>query len=220
MWKERKPSLSPLMEEVVIGWDMMWIYLESQILSGTHLIVIWALKMGMYILFSDGTMENGRSHRNLPLQMRRLKIGLELVWPYLEIPLSLGPIMITRGAIIADMVKCTPLLAGSRTRVASEFLRMVQLIMSLFIILPFRGVMISSVPFMQENKMVDPYILSICLFPDKNIFIWMYNFSYYKLYVNNYNVYIYLKIIYAQIGSGGRVIYYGFLFLVVLDFPI
>ena len=77
--------------------------------------------------------------------------------------------------------------------------------------------MISLAPFMQEKKMVDLHILSICAFPDKNIFIWMYNFSSYKLYVNNENVYIHLKRVYAHIGSGGRGIYSGFLFLLVLD---
>ena len=114
---------------------------------------------------------------------------------------------------------CTPLLAGSGTRVASEFLRMVQLMMSLVIIFPLKVLMISLVPFTQEKKVVDLYISSICLFPDKNIFIWMYNFSYYRLYVNNYNVYIYLKIVYAQIVSRGMVIYFGLLFLLVLHFP-
>ena len=105
---------------------------------------------GYVYVFSYGAMENRRRHRNLFLHMRRLAISLELVWPYLVIPLSLVPSMITRGAMIADMIMCTPLLAGSGTRVAREFLRMVQLIMRLVIILPFRGVTISSVPFMQE----------------------------------------------------------------------
>ena len=73
---------------------------------------------GYVYIFSDSTMENGRRHRNLTLQMRRLGIGLELVWPYMAIPLQLGPSMIMRGAMIADMVMCTPLLAGSGTRVA------------------------------------------------------------------------------------------------------
>ena len=53
----------------------------------------------------------------------------------------------------------------------------------------------------------------IFAFPDKNMFIWMYIFSYYILYVNNNNAYIYLKIVHSQIGSGGGlVIYFRFLF--------
>ena len=54
----------------------------------------------------------------------------------------------------------------------------------------------------------------IFAFPDKNMFIWMYIFSYYILYVNNNNAYIYLKIVHSQIGSGGGrgVIYFRLLF--------
>ena len=52
--------------------------------------------------------------------------------------------------------------------------------------------------------MVALHTLLIFAFPDKNMFIWMYIFSYYMLYVNNNNAYIYLKIVHSQIRSGGR----------------
>ena len=78
--------------------------------------------------------------------------------------------------------------------------------------------MIYLVPFMQEREMVDLHISSISAFADKNISIWMCNFSYYKLYVNNDNVYIYMKRVHAKIGLGVGGIYSGFIFLPVLDF--
>ena len=58
---------------------------------------------------------------------------------------------------------------------------------------------------MQEKKMVAMHkLLMIFLFPVKNMFIWMYIFSYYILYVNNNNAYIYLKIVHYQTGYGGE----------------
>ena len=46
-------------------------------------------------------------------------------------------------------------------------------------------------------------LLMIFLNPVKHMSIWMYIFSYYILYVNINNAYIYLKIVHSQIGSGG-----------------
>ena len=56
--------------------------------------------------------------------------------------------------------------------------------------------------------MVDPHISLIFAFPDKNILICTDNFSFYILYVINNNAYIYLKRVYAQIGLGGRSMYF------------
>ena len=41
------PSSYPLMYQVVIGLDMMWIYLETQLLSVPLAMVTWALTVGM-----------------------------------------------------------------------------------------------------------------------------------------------------------------------------
>ena len=81
---------------------------------------------------------------------------------------------------------------------------MVQLVTNLGLALPFRGVLLSLVPLMQEKKMVALHtLLMIFLNPVKHMFIWMYIFSYYILYVNNNNAYIYLNIVHSLIGSGG-----------------
>ena len=63
-------------------------------------------------------MEHGRRYRNAPPKMGMLVIGLELVWPYIVTLLSLGLFIMMSGALIADLVMCTPRLSGSRYRTA------------------------------------------------------------------------------------------------------
>ena len=77
--------------------------------------------MGEYsgsVFFLYKTMEHGRRYRNAPPEMGVLVIGLELMWPYLVTLLSLGLFMMMSGALITDMVMCTPRLSGSGYRTA------------------------------------------------------------------------------------------------------
>ena len=48
--------------------------------------------------------------------MGSMMIGFDIVWKYSETMLSLGPFETTRGALIADLVTCTSILAGSVLR--------------------------------------------------------------------------------------------------------
>ena len=52
-------------------------------------------------------------------------------------------------------------------------------------VLPFWGVLLFLVPLllMQNKKMVDLNKLLIFVLPDKNMFIWMFKFSYYMLII-------------------------------------
>ena len=59
---------------------------------------------------------------------------------------SLGLFMMMSGAFIADLVTCTPILAGSEYRTARYFLRMVQLMTTLGIVLQFWVVLLSLMP--------------------------------------------------------------------------
>ena len=63
---------------------------ETQPLSGPPFMMTWALTVVLYMFLSDGTMEHGRRYRKSPLQMGRLMIILDGVWPYPAILLSLG----------------------------------------------------------------------------------------------------------------------------------
>ena len=109
----RKPSSYPLMDEVDIYLDGMWLYLETQPLSVPPMLVTCALTVVLNMFSSDGTMERGRRYRNSLPQIRSLVVGLDGVWQYPEIPLSLGPFMMMIMAVIEDLVMCTPRLTGS-----------------------------------------------------------------------------------------------------------
>ena len=83
------------------------------------------------------TIEHGRRYIKVPPKMGRLVIGLDLVWTYTVTLMSLGMFMMMSGAFIADLVTCTPILSGSEYRTARYFLRMVQLMTTLGIVLQF-----------------------------------------------------------------------------------
>ena len=91
-------------------------------------------------------MEHGRSDRKAPPKMGMPVIGLELVLPYLVTLFSLGLFMTMRGALIVDLVMCTPRLSGSGYRTAIYFLRIVQLMTTMGIVLQFWGVLLSLAP--------------------------------------------------------------------------
>ena len=100
----------------MIGLDMMCIYLETQPLLGTPGMMTWDIEVGLYIYYSDETMEHGRRYRNSSLQMGRMMIGFGIVCQYPETILPLGTFETMRGSVIADMVTFTPILAGSVLR--------------------------------------------------------------------------------------------------------
>ena len=91
----------------------------------------------IYFFSSDGMMEYVRRYRNSLLQMGRIMIGLEVVWSYPSTLLSSRPFMMMRGAMIVDMNTYTPIFAGSRLILARYFLRMVQLMINLVLVLTF-----------------------------------------------------------------------------------
>ena len=129
-------------------------------------------------------MEHGRRYRNVPPKMGRLVIGLEFVWTYPVKLLELGMFMTRNGELIADLVMCTPRLAVSGPRMEIYFLRVVQIMTTLGVMLPFWGLLLSFAPLpIGHKKMVALHTLLIFLFPVKNTFIWMYNFSYYMLII-------------------------------------
>ena len=101
---------------------------------------------GSVFVLSDKTVEHGRRYRKAPPKMGMLVIGLELVLPYLVTLLSLGIFMTMRGGLIVDLVMCTPRLSGSGYITSIYFLRMVQLMTTMGIVLQFWGVLLSLAP--------------------------------------------------------------------------
>ena len=103
-----------MMKQVMINLNIICLYLDTQLFLGLPWMMTWALKVVLYTFLSDGAVEHGRRYRNSPPQMGRLVIGLDLRWPYMATVLLLEPVAMTlRGAVVADMVTCTPILVGS-----------------------------------------------------------------------------------------------------------
>ena len=99
-------------------------------------------------------------------------------------------LFVTRsGGLIADLVMCTPILAVSGYRIERYFLRVVQLMTTMGVVFPFRGVLLSLAHLpLGQKKMVDLHMLLIFLFPVKKyVHLDVYIFI---LYVNNNNAYI------------------------------
>ena len=91
-YSKRNPSLSPLMEQVMIALDQMWLYFETQTLLSTTRMMALALEVGLCMFFSYGTMEHGSRYKKSPPQMKRLVIGSYLVRLYPATLLPLGSI--------------------------------------------------------------------------------------------------------------------------------
>ena len=71
----RNPSPHLIMDKVMMSLYGMWIHMETQLLLGTPWIMTWAMKVSLYMVLSDGTVEHRRRYINSPPQMGRLAVA-------------------------------------------------------------------------------------------------------------------------------------------------